>query len=91
MDLGNSLVENRSTAGWDGLNVRSTLIHANALLALWYAWRSARVLGGWIRVPKVELVTDGPLLSVVVPARDEERSIEACVRSLVAQLASMLK
>jgi len=33
----------------------------------------------------VEPLRDGPLVSVVVPARDEERGIEAAVRSLLAQ------
>jgi len=44
-----------------------------------------RLLGGWMRVPQVEAIADGPLLSIIVPARDEERNIERCVRSLVAQ------
>jgi chlorobactene glucosyltransferase len=61
------------------------LTHAVALAALYYAWRSLRVLDGWMRVPIVEVVGDAPSLSIVVPARDEERSIERCVRSLVAQ------
>jgi chlorobactene glucosyltransferase len=34
---------------------------------------------------------DTPLLSILVPARDEERSIEACVRSLVAQYYERLE
>jgi len=38
-----------------------------------------------MRVPIVEADGDAPSLSIVVPARDEERSIERCVRSLVAQ------
>ncbi|HEY5350675.1 MAG TPA: glycosyltransferase [Candidatus Lustribacter sp.] len=61
------------------------LTHAVALAALCYAWRSLRVLDGWMRVPIVEADGDAPSLSIVVPARDEERSIERCVRSLVAQ------
>jgi chlorobactene glucosyltransferase len=61
------------------------LTHAVAAAALFYAWRSVRVLGGWIRIPVVEGSADAPSLSIVVPARDEERSIERCVRSLVAQ------
>jgi chlorobactene glucosyltransferase len=61
------------------------LAHAVALTALFYAWRSIRVLGGWIRVPEIAQAQDLPSLSIVVPARDEERSIERCVRSLVAQ------
>jgi chlorobactene glucosyltransferase len=65
--------------------MRRLLTHAVALTALFYAWRSLRVLGGWIRVPAVEDGADLPSLSIVVPARDEERSIEQCVRSLLAQ------
>jgi chlorobactene glucosyltransferase len=61
------------------------LTHAVALTALFYAWRSMRVLGGWKRVPAVERLDDAPLLSIIVPARDEERNIERCVRSLLAQ------
>jgi len=66
-------------------NARSIATHAVALTALFYAWRSMRVLGGWVRVPVVEGDSTLPSLSIVVPARDEERSIERCVRSLLAQ------
>jgi cellulose synthase/poly-beta-1,6-N-acetylglucosamine synthase-like glycosyltransferase len=65
--------------------VRSIVTHAVALTALFYAWRSMRVLAGWVRVPVVENDATLPSLSIVVPARDEERSIEPCVRSLLAQ------
>jgi chlorobactene glucosyltransferase len=65
--------------------MRRFLTHGIALTALFYAWRSPRVLSGWMRVPLVENGADIPSLSIVVPARDEERSIERCVRSLVAQ------
>jgi chlorobactene glucosyltransferase len=64
---------------------RSIVTHAVALTALFYAWRSLRVLGGWMRVPVVEPDATLPSLSIVVPARDEERNIEPCVRSLLAQ------
>jgi chlorobactene glucosyltransferase len=67
------------------LKARSIATHAVALTALFYALRSLRVLSGWMRVPAVSTLDDAPSLSIVVPARDEERSIEACVRSLVAQ------
>ncbi len=40
---------------------------------------------GWVRVPAVAEGSELPSLSIVVPARDEERNIERCVRSLVAQ------
>lgn len=65
--------------------IRTLLTHTVALTALLYAWRSLRVLGGWMRVPAVAGGAVVPSLSIVVPARDEERSIEQCVRSLVAQ------
>ncbi len=65
--------------------MRRILTHAVALTALFYAWRSLRLLGGWERVPSVERLEDAPSLSIIVPARDEERNIEACVRSLLAQ------
>jgi chlorobactene glucosyltransferase len=64
---------------------RSLITHTVALTALFYAWRSLRVLGGWMRVPLAEGADGLPSLSIVVPARDEERSIEQCVRSLLAQ------
>jgi hypothetical protein len=51
------------------------LTHLTALTALFYAWRSARILEGWIRIPLVESTDDGVTLSIVVPARDEERNI----------------
>lgn len=37
------------------------------------------------RVTKAARITSGPLVSVIVPARDEERSIARCVESLLAQ------
>ena len=68
------------------MNIRALLTHAVAVTTLLYAWRSMRVLDGWVRIPEVTEPSDPPSLSIVVPARDEERSIETCVRSLVAQL-----
>lgn len=65
--------------------VRRLLTHVVAVTALFYAWRSLRVLGGWMRVPAVDGAPGGPALSIIVPARDEERSIEPCVRSLLGQ------
>ncbi len=65
--------------------MRRSLTHATAVVALFYAWRSLRMLRGWIRVPAVHAMDDAPSLSVIVPARNEERNIDACVRSLVAQ------
>jgi hypothetical protein len=43
----------------------------------------------WITVPVAPPPADAPLLSVIVPARNEERSIERCVRSLLAQTAKI--
>ena len=67
------------------MKILAAFTHAVALTALFYAWRSLRVLDGWTRVPVIEADPEGPSLSIVVPARNEERNIEACVRSLVAQ------
>jgi chlorobactene glucosyltransferase len=67
------------------LKLGSVLTHACAGVALFYAVRSARYAAGWIRVPIVTESDDATLVSIVVPARDEERSIERCVRSLLAQ------
>lgn len=64
---------------------RAFLTHAVAATVFSYALRSLRVLGGWMRVPAVSAMDGAPTLSIIVPARDEERNIEACVRSLVAQ------
>jgi chlorobactene glucosyltransferase len=65
--------------------MRRTLTHATAVVGFFYALRSLRLLRGWIRVPAVDALDDAPALSVIVPARNEERNIDACVRSLVAQ------
>ncbi len=65
--------------------MRRFLTHATASVAVYYALRSLRMLRGWIRVPAVDAMDDAPSLSVIVPARNEERNIETCVRSLVAQ------
>lgn len=50
---------------------------------------AARVLELFLRshavVTAAEPATDMPLMSIVVPARNEERQIELCVRSLLAQ------
>jgi chlorobactene glucosyltransferase len=61
------------------------LAHLCALVGLAYAARAATIARGWLRVPVVATLPDAPALSVVVPARDEARSIERCVRSLLAQ------
>ncbi len=61
------------------------LTHACALVALGLAARASTIARGWLRVPVVAELPDAPSLSVIVPARDEERTIERCVRSLLAQ------
>ena len=61
--------------------------HACACIAMYYAWRGARFAPTWLRVPLIATIVDAPPISIIVPARDEERSIEACVRSLLAQTA----
>ena len=63
------------------------LTHAVATVALGYALRGASFARSWVDAPLLSTPPAEPLptLSIVVPARDEERSIEACVRSLLAQ------
>jgi chlorobactene glucosyltransferase len=67
------------------------LAHACALVGVAYAVRAATIARGWLRVPVVAAPASAPALSVVVPARNEERSIERCVRSLLAQSAPDLE
>ena len=62
--------------------------HLCAAVAIFYAFRAARFGASWLRVPSVDAVCDAPPVSIVVPARNEERSIERCVRSLLAQTAA---
>lgn len=38
-----------------------------------------------LRIPKQTAVTEGPLVSVCIPARDEEQNIEECLDSLLKQ------
>jgi chlorobactene glucosyltransferase len=54
---------------------------------LTFVWRAYRSLAGWVRVPKSAPPSGGNAarVTVIVPARDEERSIERCVRSLLVQ------
>ncbi|MEA2666480.1 MAG: hypothetical protein QOI11_3424 [Candidatus Eremiobacteraeota bacterium] len=63
----------------------AALTHACAFVALGYAVRAVELARGWLRVPLVAELPDAPALSVIVPARNEERAIERCVRSLLAQ------
>lgn len=61
--------------------------HLCAGAALTYALGAARFAPSWLRVPVVADAADAPLISIIVPARNEARSIEACVRSLLDQTA----
>jgi chlorobactene glucosyltransferase len=59
--------------------------HICAALALGYliaTWRSAR---GWRSIDNARPPITLPGLSIIVPARNEERGIERCVRALLAQ------
>ncbi len=75
---------------YDPLSERAldVLAHACALTALGYAARASVMLRGWVAVPGVTALPGEPSLSIVVPARDEERNIGRCVRSLLAQTLS---
>lgn len=60
--------------------------HLSAATALAYTLRCASFAGSPREIePLLDERPDLPLLSIVVPARNEERSIERCVRSLLAQ------
>jgi chlorobactene glucosyltransferase len=68
------------------LAIERSLIHTCAAVALGYSLRAASFAASWIDVPLLADEPEAlPTLSIVVPARDEERSIERCVRSLLAQ------
>lgn len=71
----------------DSLSERAldALAHLSALTAFALALRARRVAAGWLRVPRSTRTAGLPPLSVIVPARNEERNIERCVRSLLAQ------
>ena len=61
------------------------LAHLCVLAALALGVRTARGANGWLRVPTLTEPPPLPALSVIVPARNEERSIARCVQSLLAQ------
>ena len=61
------------------------LAHLCALAGLVFAVRAVETSRGWLRVPRVAALPAAPPLSIIVPARNEERAIERCIRSLVAQ------
>ncbi len=52
-----------------------------------FTWAGIRALRTWVRVPPAAPPADdrAPFVTILVPARNEERSIERCVRSLLAQ------
>ena len=65
------------------LNRAAQVVAAGA--ATLYAARSLQVaLGSTESVGVTETLADPPFLSIVVPARNEERQIERCIRSLLA-------
>jgi len=59
--------------------------HLCTATALGFATRTSRISRGWLRVAPAPPPERARSLSIVVPARDEERNIERCVRSLLAQ------
>jgi chlorobactene glucosyltransferase len=71
----------------DSLSERALdlLGHLCALAAFAFVARGATLLEGWTRVEPAQADAELPLLSIVVPARNEARTIARCVRSLLAQ------
>jgi chlorobactene glucosyltransferase len=65
--------------------VLDALTHACALAGLAFAARVAQIGRGWLRVPVTASLEDAPPLSIIVPARNEERTIARCAGSLLAQ------
>ncbi|MBC5804181.1 MAG: glycosyltransferase [Candidatus Eremiobacteraeota bacterium] len=63
------------------------LTHLSAAVALAFAARTARFDAGWFDIPLIDAspMQALPPISIIVPARNEARSIERCVRSLLAQ------
>ena len=56
-----------------------------AAASAWYAWHVCSDATGWPTIEPPRADAGMPALSIIVPARNEERSIERCVRSLLAQ------
>ncbi len=69
-----------------GLPAR-VLTHISALVALYFSLRTAEFEASWFEIPLLHGPPRAalPFLSIIVPARNEARSIERCVRSLVPQ------
>ncbi len=75
-----------ATASESRLRAHEAAIHACAAFTLAYVLRGAAFAASWLEVPLLERAPGAlPKLSIIVPARNEQRSIEACVRSLCAQ------
>ncbi len=53
--------------------------------SVWYAWHVCSDATGWPIVEPPRPGADLPPISIIVPARNEARNIERCVRSLLAQ------
>jgi hypothetical protein len=71
--------------------VLDALAHLCALAGAAFVARGAVLLDGMVPVPRVPDDGDLPLLSIVVPARNEARTIARCVGSLLAQDLSRLE
>src|SRR3569833_1507168 len=71
------------------------------LLAVAWLWKGISSLAGMRHVPDLSRIdpatlppipeTDGPDLTVVIPARDEEAAINQCLRSLLASVGVKLQ
>jgi len=58
----------------------------SALLALLHSWAAVRSARGMASLPRPSgEARDGPLVSVIVPARNEEGRIGDCIRSILSQ------
>src|SRR5947209_20069088 len=58
---------------------------ASALVALWQSYRAHRTVRETHPPREVHLPESPPHVSIIVPVRNEEASIDACVASLLAQ------
>ncbi|MBV9271930.1 MAG: glycosyltransferase [Candidatus Eremiobacteraeota bacterium] len=68
------------------MKIQYLLDKLSAAAALVYAWRSLYIAGhSNYRLDPETLCSDLPSLSIIVPARNEERQIERCVQSLLSQ------
>ncbi len=67
--------------------MRGSLTHFCASVTLAFVIRASKFASSWFEIPLLARMPDEalPRVTIVVPARDEERSIERCVRSLASQ------